>query len=185
MPTASLSKQSTSSASRPGPYPRHPRGFTLIELLIAVAIVGILAAIAYPSYRDQILKTRRADAKAVLMQAAQFMERIHSETGCYNPGPDYDCLETGDNAAVIPFDKSPIDGDDTHFEIGVVAGSLGANTYNLYAAPTASAADAGCLQINDTGTRYWDADASISDANCKGQSDRGTPDLFDDDEEHW
>ena len=62
------------------------RGFTLIELLIAVAIVGILAAIAYPSYLEQIRKTRRADAEAVLMQAAQFMERVYSEAGCYNPG---------------------------------------------------------------------------------------------------
>lgn len=182
---ASPSEKSTSRpAYPPGPYPRPHGGFTLIELLVAVAIVGILAAIAYPSYRDQILKTRRADAKAVLMQAAQFMERIHSETGCYDPGDDYDCV-SGDPAAVIPFDKSPIDGDDTHFEIGIVASSLGANTYTLYAAPTASVADAGCLQIDDTGTRYWDADASVSDANCKGQSDRGTPELFADEEEHW
>ncbi|MFZ1829005.1 MAG: prepilin-type N-terminal cleavage/methylation domain-containing protein, partial [Candidatus Competibacteraceae bacterium] len=39
-----------------------PRGFTLVELLIVVAIIGILAAIVYPSYQDSVRKSRRADA---------------------------------------------------------------------------------------------------------------------------
>lgn len=42
-------------------------GFTLIELMITVAIVGILAAIAYPSYQDQVRKSRRAEAQSLLM----------------------------------------------------------------------------------------------------------------------
>lgn len=45
------------------------KGFTLIELMIVLAVVGILAAIAYPSYTESIFKSRRADAKAALMQA--------------------------------------------------------------------------------------------------------------------
>ena len=45
---------------------RFSRGFTLIELMIVVAIVGILAMIAYPSYLDSIRKSRRADAVAAL-----------------------------------------------------------------------------------------------------------------------
>jgi type IV pilus assembly protein PilE len=39
------------------------KGFTLIELMIVVAVVGILAAIAYPSYQDSVRKSRRADAR--------------------------------------------------------------------------------------------------------------------------
>lgn len=53
-------------------------GFTLIELMITVAIVGILAAIAYPSYQSHVVKSRRATAKACLMELAQFMERYYT-----------------------------------------------------------------------------------------------------------
>ena len=55
------------------------QGFTLIELMITVAVVGILAAIAYPSYNEHVRKTRRADARAVLLVSAQWMERLHRE----------------------------------------------------------------------------------------------------------
>ena len=46
------------------------RGFTLIELMIVVAVMGILAAIAYPSYQGQIRKSNRAAAQALLMDTA-------------------------------------------------------------------------------------------------------------------
>ena len=58
-------------------------GFTLIELMIAVAIVGILASIAYPSYQRYVTESRRTDAKAVLMQVAGQLER------CYTVNNDY------------------------------------------------------------------------------------------------
>lgn len=59
------------------------RGFTLIELMIVVAVVGILSAIAYPSYAEYIRRGHRAEARAGLLQAAQWMERAATATGTY------------------------------------------------------------------------------------------------------
>ena len=58
-------------------------GFTLIELMITVAVLAIIASIAYPSYQEQMRKTRRADAKAALMDAAAKAERHYTQFGNY------------------------------------------------------------------------------------------------------
>ncbi len=60
-----------------------PRGFTLIEVMITVAIVGVLAAIALPSYTSYIARARRADARTQLMQAGQFMQRFYVANDSY------------------------------------------------------------------------------------------------------
>lgn len=59
------------------------QGFTLIELMIVVAIVGILSAIAYPSYAEYIRRGHRADARAGLLQAQQWLERAATAQGIY------------------------------------------------------------------------------------------------------
>lgn len=58
-------------------------GFTLIELMIVVAIVSILAAIAFPAYNDSVRKSRRADAISVLTEAQNSLERYYTENGSY------------------------------------------------------------------------------------------------------
>ena len=58
-------------------------GFTLTELIVAVAIAGILAAVAYPSFIGYVQKSRRADAKTALLAAAQNMEQFRTLSNTY------------------------------------------------------------------------------------------------------
>lgn len=59
------------------------QGFTLIELMIAVAIIAILAAIAWPMWQEYVVRTHRTAARACLMEQAQFMERFYTQNMSY------------------------------------------------------------------------------------------------------
>lgn len=119
------------------------RGFTLIEVMITVVIVGILASIAYPSYQQYVLRSNRAEAKAILMETAQFMERYFTTNNTYA-------------GAAVPSAVSPKGsiGGGIRYNIGFSAGPA-ANTYTLQAVPSGGqAADAcGTLTLNQAGAR--------------------------------
>lgn len=78
-------------------------GFTLIELMIAVAIVGILTMIAYPSYQGYLLKGNRASAQAFLMNVAQRQQQYFLDNRAY--APDLATLLV--TTPLIPNDVSP------------------------------------------------------------------------------
>lgn len=70
-------------------------GFTLLELVVVVAIIGILAALAYPSYLESVRKGRRAEARAALNELIQQQERYMTQNNTYR---DFNAGATG-----VPF----------------------------------------------------------------------------------
>ena len=99
---------------------RSEAGFTLLEMMIVVAIIGILASIAYPSYQEQVAEGRRVDAQANLLSLAQHMERHFTENGSYL-------------GAALPYNESPKDGADKYYDLTVPAST--AVSYTLRAVP--------------------------------------------------
>ena len=124
-------------------HSKKPGGFTLIELMIVVAIVGILSAIAYPSYQEHVRKSQRADAQAVLLEAAQFMERYYTVNNTY----------VGADIVAAGLNTSPKGAAHANHGIDFVANSVTATGYTLQAAPANADPRCGNLTINQAGTR--------------------------------
>jgi type IV pilus assembly protein PilE len=135
-------------------------GFTLVELMIVVAIVGILAAMAYPSYQDSVRKSRRADARAALVELAQFMERNYTDAHRY----DLDRAGAAINTAALPFQESPIEGGTKFYDLALVAAQ---NTFTLSAAPKNGQATDPCgtLSLDQAGVKDV-AGGTLPKADC-------------------
>lgn len=139
-----ISKQTTRSRER---------GFSLIELMMVIAVIGVLAAIAYPSYQDSLVKTRRASAQACLSELAQFMERFYTTNMRYNQ-------DTGGTAVALPNLQCRADLNDFYtFSLPAIAQT----TYTLQATPKG-------MQANDTLCK----NLTLSYTGAKGETGTGS-----------
>lgn len=134
--------------------PVQDRGFTLIELMIVVAIVGILAGVAYPSYTEYVYKGRRADAIAALGAVQQAQERWRSNNTTY-----------GTLAQIGASAQSP----DSHYVISIT-GTPTAMAYTAVATATGrQASDSKCTALSVTmsaGTITYNKTGSGTVATC-------------------
>ena len=131
---------------------KYMRGVTLLELLIVLVVISILAAIAYPNYREYITRAKRTEAKAALLQIATQQERFYLQNNSFTQ-----------NLLVLGFATTPnFTTDSESYVINV--GAANANGFTATATFQLGGDEAGkCLtfQIDDRGAK-----TSAPDADC-------------------
>lgn len=127
------------------------QGFTLIELMIAVVVMAILAMIAYPSYLDQVRKSRRSDGIAKMLEIAQRQERYYSRNHSY----------AGD-LTLLGYAADPIASDEGYYNVTTASAGCTVGTviscFTTTATPTAKGSqnqDSNCasLSVDDRGVK--------------------------------
>jgi type IV pilus assembly protein PilE len=129
--------------------------------MIVVIVISVLATIAYPSYLEQVRRGHRADAKSLLLEAAQRMERNFTESNSY-------ATTSGGSDVVLPFTQSPQTGP-ARYIIAFASGSPTATTFVIEATPTGAMSDDPCgtLAINQLGQKTkTGGDPSRTAADC-------------------
>ncbi|RJG03969.1 type IV pilin protein [Noviherbaspirillum sedimenti] len=138
------------------------QGFTLIELMITVAVIGILAAVAYPSYTQYVQRSNRAAVKAILLEDAQFLERNFTTANRY----DRTSADVEITSATLPKRQSPESGA-AKYNITVEMGTAPAQTFTLSATPTGSMTSDACGTYTLSYTGVQGSGGSV--AECWGK----------------
>lgn len=140
--------ETTATTFKPGLL----KGFSLIELMIVVAIISILAAIAYPSYQQYVLRGKRAEARAALLDAAARQERYYSDNNRY-----------GSLAAA----GIPATTENNHYDISIVLANNDQN-FTLTADPVFDDPLCDNLTLNNAGVRTENGTAT-DPSECWGK----------------
>lgn len=135
------------------------KGFTLIELMIVVVVIGILAGIAFPAYQESVAKSRRAEAAAVLTEAAQRLEVFFSQNGRY-------CAAADCQAIAAVFQTTIPASGAAYYNVAHAAGSLQTRAYSLQAVPTGAMLGDACGTLSITQTGATAATGALGTAAC-------------------
>jgi len=131
-------------------------GFTLIELLIAVAIVGLLAAVALPGYNEHVAKSRRAQGQTALLKAIQLQERFYTANSRYANNAEFATLFGLAGGAAVYSGENPADATTGRYILAVVPQGTctDLNTcVNVRAIPLVADPKCGVLMLDSRGTR--------------------------------
>lgn len=142
-------------------------GFSLIEVVVVVAILGIIATVALPSYSNYKTKSQREDGMGALQNFAQKMEQHFAEHNTYISAANGDpsSATNGVTAVASVFaSEAPLEGSSKTYDLRVVAVSAG--SFTLRAIPKNTQAGDGIIELNSAGNRFWDKnkDGDTADA---------------------